>query len=279
MTKLDCQRVRDQILDEVRKSKFKDLKLVIIQVVGDPASDVYIRNKVKTAESVGIATDVIKCAADITVRGLKDVIGSAIADRSVTGIILQLPLPEHLRPYEREIIDTIPQNMDVDGLTTGNIARLWTGKPGIVPATPGGIMRLFKDDLSGYNVVVINRSKLVGEPLIKLLLDRNATVTVCHSKSENLGELIETADIVISAIGKPKYFGAVMDPLYSSASLWVDVGINRDENGKLCGDIDPTKLSSHTFYTPVPGGVGILTTAQLMANVVRARMLQMGYHD
>lgn len=277
MVLLDCKPVREKILDEVRNSGFKDLKFVIIQVVGDPASEVYIRNKVKTAESVGIATDVIKCATDISVRGLKDVIGSAIANRSVTGIILQLPLPEHLRPYEREIIDTIPPNMDVDGLTSKNIARLWTSKPGIVPATPGGIMRLFKDDLSGYNVIVINRSKLVGEPLIKLLLDRNATVTVCHSKTENIEEKLVSADIVITAIGRPKYFGRTVSISHTSVQTWIDVGINRDDNGKLCGDIDPDSIRYYnSFVTPVPGGVGILTTAQLMWNVVQARILQGG---
>lgn len=277
MVLLDCKPVREQILDEVRNSGFKDLKFVIVRVGEDPASEVYIRNKVKTAESVGIATEVVKCTDNISVHDLKEIMKRIVKDPSVTGVILQLPLPEHLKPHEREIIDIIPPDMDVDGLTTGNIARLWTGKPGIVPATPGGIMRLFKDDLSGYNVVIVNRSKLVGEPLIKLLLNRNATVTVCHSKTENIEEKLSSADIVITAIGKPKYFGRTVSISRTSVQMWIDVGINRDENGKLCGDIDPDSIRYHnSFVTPVPGGVGILTTAQLMYNVVQARILQGG---
>lgn len=274
MTIIDCKPFREKILDEVRDAGYKDLKLSIIQVSDDPASAVYVKNKVKTAESVGIITEVVNCRVDMSLYRLRRIILRRAGDPSVTGIILQLPLPPHLQQYERDLIDLIPPEKDVDGLTTANIGLLWADEPCIVPATPGGIMRLLPEDLSGKNVTIVNRSDLIGKPLTKLLLDRNATVTVCHSKTDiwSIKDNTQCADFIITAVGKPNFFNTAY---ISDIATWIDCGINRDENGRLCGDVD--RLSAEMFdigLTPVPGGVGILTTAQLMANVVKARKLQ-----
>ena len=273
---IDCKAVRDEILNEVKSRNPGNLKLVIIQVEGDDASEVYVRNKVKTAESVGIECEVVKCGNDVNYINLIGIIYRYAYSHGVTGLMLQLPLPDHLKKYEQRLLDTIPWYMDVDGLSTNSVGRLWSDLPCIVPATPGGVMRLLPEDLSGKHVVVINRSNLIGKPLTKLLLDRNATVSVCHSKTGYLKDYTNTADIVITGIGKAKYF----DGYYPYINqVWIDCGINRDENGKLCGDIDPETWNVNNVYlnrevTPVPGGVGILTTAQLMANVLTAYELQ-----
>lgn len=273
---IDCVSVRSNMLDEVRKSSYEDLRLAIVQVEGDPASEVYIRNKVAIAERVGIEPIVYKHPANIGYDMLKDSIYCLAGDDNTTGIILQLPLPDHLKPYQRELIDLIPPDKDVDGLTSTNIAKLWTGEPGLVPATPAGIMRLLPEDLSGKIVTVVNRSDLVGKPLIKLLLDRNASVRVCHSKTgdDSLRCMTSSSDIVITAIGSPRYF---TKDFFGVGQTWIDCGINRVD-GKLCGDIDidAVKKDLGIYVTPVPNGVGILTTAQLMLNVVKAHELQWG---
>ena len=278
MNIINCKPIREKILAEVRDAGYKGLKLVIIRVGDDPASGIYVRNKVKTAESVGIITEVVKCDERIPGQDLKAIIASRAADPSVTCIILQLPLPSHLQQYERDLIDLIPPDKDVDGLTTANIGRLWANKPCIVPATPGGILRLLPEDLSEKNVTIINRSALIGKPLAKLLMDRNATVTVCHSKTHwsCLRDFAKYADYVVSAIGKANYFG---DSYFADYTTWIDCGINR-ENGQLFGDVEPILMDRFEIdLTPVPGGVGILTTAQLMANIVKAHELQKGlYH-
>lgn len=271
---INCKAVRENILGEIRGYSGRDLKLCIIQVVGDFASEVYIRNKVKTAESVGIEAEVIKCDTLIDYETLKDTILSVSRDNSVTGVILQLPLPDHLQKYERELLDCIPPDKDVDGLSSQSVGRLWTGKSGLIPATPGGIVRLLPEDLSGKTVTIVSRSDLIGKPLAKLLLDRNATVIICHSKT-SLGKTMEfmrKADIVIVAIGKPQYFN---DHFFRDGQIAIDCGVNRNIEGTLCGDIDTDSLKDlDVKVTPVPGGVGILTTAQLMRNVLKAYELK-----
>lgn len=271
MELIDCKHVREEILNEVRGRNPGNLTLSIIHVKGDDASEVYVRNKVKTAESVGITAEVTICASDISVESLKAIIGVMSDDPGVTGVMLQLPLPDHLEQYERELLDIIPRYKDVDGLNSANVGRLWSDLPCIAPATAEGVMRLLKNDLSGCNVTVINRSNLIGKPLIKLLLDRDATVTVCHSKTRNIGRKIWGADVVITGIGKANYFNyEILD-----GQIWIDCSINRDENGKLCGDVDLNHNKNNTAHiTPVPGGVGILTTAQLMLNVIKANEYQ-----
>lgn len=272
MKYIDCKSVRDKILEDVKSRNPGNLKLVIIQVEGDDASEVYIKNKIKTAESVGIKCITIKCPNDVTFEELSACITSFNWRHDVTGVMLQLPLPDHLKEYEQDLLDCISWYKDVDGLSTESVGRLWSDLPCIVPATPGGVMHLLPEDLSGKDVTIINRSKLIGKPLIKLLLDRNATVNVCHSKTDTIAGYTWYGDIIITGIGKPKYFH---DWFVTDGQTWIDCGINRDSDGKLCGDINLEYVEdTNISVTPVPGGVGILTTAQLMANVLRAYELQ-----
>lgn len=277
MNTIDCKSIRGDMLREAREkiaSVPHKLKLAIVQVGKDDASEVYIRNKVKTCEKVGIDCQVVRCDYPITYLTLSVVIKTLVNDDSITGVILQLPLPDPLKQYERKLLDLIPYDKDVDGLSSDSVGRLWTGRPCITPATPTGILRLLPEDLSGKDVTIVNRSDLIGKPLTKLLLDRNATVTVCHSKTKFLLNRTRGADIVITGIGKAEYF----DNWYMiHLQTWIDCGINRNGDGKLCGDIDLTDLKNMVIdVTPVPGGVGILTTAQLMLNVIKAYELQEG---
>lgn len=273
MKYVDCKSVREQILTEVKQKVAEigePLKLVIFQVGDDDASKVYVRNKLKTAREVGIQPEVVKCGKFILIQDLKYLIQAYSDMPTVTGVMLQLPLPERLAEYKQELLDLIPWQKDVDGLSSESVGRLWNGRDCIAPATPSGIMRLLPEDLSGKNVCIVNRSNLIGKPLTKLLLDRNATVTVCHSKTPitALCRRTNDSDIVITGIGKPKWFDCEFG---CPDQIWIDCGINRDSAGNLCGDVDTEscyRLDAHV--TPVPGGVGILTTAQLMANVVKA---------
>lgn len=277
---IDCKRIREDMLKEAREkiaSIPKNLKLAIVQVGNDPASEVYIRNKIKTADIVGIDTELFTYPDDIEVESLKRELLYLSCDGDYTGIILQLPLPDQLKPYERELLDLIPYYKDVDGLSSESVGRLWSDKPCITPATPTGLLRLLPEDLSGKDVVIVNRSNLIGKPLIKMLLDRNATVEVCHSKTDYLSVHTCSAEIVITGIGKAEYF----DELFiSSNQIWIDCGINRNENGELCGDVDIDYIETFgVSITPVPGGVGILTTAQLMLNVIKAYELPITVAD
>ena len=272
MNVIDCKPIRDEMLKEARERNPGGLKLVIISVEGDPASEVYIRNKVRTCEEVGIDCYVEKCPNDITVDKLRDAIVYHSCNSLVTGVILQLPLQDHLKPYERELVDFIPWYKDVDGLSHRSVGRLWSDLPCITPATPTGILRLLPEDLSGRDVTIVNRSNLIGKPLIKMLLDRNATVSVCHSKTDFVSAYTYHSDVVITGIGKAEYF----DELYvGHDQVWIDCGIDRNIDGKLCGDLYLDSLDGFDILvTPVPGGVGILTTAQLMLNVIKAYELQ-----
>ena len=280
MNIIDCKKVRQDMLTEAKLEltkifalEGKVLKLVVIQVEGDPASDVYIRNKIKTCEQVGIKCEHIKLPNDISVGNLRKVIVAASEDSKVHGVMLQLPLPDHLKQYEQSLLDTIPWNKDVDGLCTDNVGRLWNNKPCITPATAQGIMRLLPEDLSGKIACVVGRSNLVGKPLVKLLEERNATVVLCHSKTGDLANCTLGSDIIITAIGKPKYFSAYC--AIDDYQTWIDVGINRDENGKLCGDIDIDDFKNHEIdITPVPSGVGLLTVSQLILNIIKAYKFQ-----
>jgi len=272
---IDCKSVREQILTEVEEKVAKiekTLYLVIFQVGDDDASKVYVKNKIRTADLVGIRTEIIKCNKNILLPDLKYLIQAYSDMDDVTGVMLQLPLPDHLKEHTQELLDLIPWKKDVDGLSSESVGRLWNGRDCLVPATPSGIMRLLPDDLSGKNVCIVNRSNLIGKPLTKLLMDRNATVTVCHSKTGyiNLRYNVRCSEIVITGVGKPKFF----DHDYISFNhTWIDCGINRDSEGNLCGDLDADDdylNQLNVSLTPVPGGVDILATASLMANVVKA---------
>lgn len=285
MNIIDCQKIREEILKEakIKLTKifgFKGIvtKLVIVQVEGDFASDIYIKNKIKTAEECGIEVEHIKLPNDIKLNDLRRVIISANNDMSVTGIMLQLPLPEHLKKYEQSVIDLISYKKDVDGLTTESVGRLWTNKSCLKPCTAEGVMRLLPQDLSGKTVVIINRSSLVGKPLIKMIIDKNGTPIVCHSKTNkgDLEHLIDYADIIITAVGIPKFINKE-NFSYEDKKIIIDVAINKLE-GKLCGDVDLKSIKEINNFeidvTPTPNGTGILTTAQLMLNVALAYELQ-----
>ena len=244
-------------------------RLVIISVGDDPASKVYVRNKMKAAEEVGI--DALHKQFDANEFGLKicRYISALNQAEDVDGIMVQLPLPKHLD--ERAIIDAISSAKDVDGLTTTNIGRLRSGQDCLKPCTAAGIIDLCKYyniDLDGKDVTIIGRSNIVGKPLADLMMAEGATVTQCHSHTKQLQNHTDYADIVVSAIGQPKF---VTDFYVHGCQTVIDVGINRDENGKLCGDVDFDGVKDKVEnITPVPGGVGPMTVAELMKNVVIA---------
>ncbi len=283
MKYISCKAIRDQMLYDA-KNKIANIStkinLVIIQVEGDDASEVYIRNKIKTCEQVGINVDVVRCSNNVSYEDLRQVIIHYTIQDEIDGVMLQLPLPEHLKSYEQKLLDLILWRKDVDGLSSASVGRLWSNLDCITPATPTGIMKLLPYDLSGQRVLIINRSNLVGKPLAKLLMDRNATVTIAHSKTGKfkLRKLIHQSDIIVTAIGRAHYIDWSFHGDITKSKIWIDVSINRDEQNKLCGDISTDggfELIDHQI-TPVPGGVGVLTTAQLVLNTIKAYELGRG---
>jgi methylenetetrahydrofolate dehydrogenase (NADP+)/methenyltetrahydrofolate cyclohydrolase len=280
MAVIDCHEIRGQILTEAKK-QIEALptkpKLTIITIGHDDASEVYVRNKIKTATSLGIEVSHAKLEEDITQERAEKRI--KLEMEYTDAIMLQLPIPKHLD--EKALINLIPQEKDVDGLTDLNMGMLVNNHPhAIVPATAMGVYKVIShvletSDLSGVNIAVVNRSKLIGKPLQALLTNHNATVTLCHSKTDSLNHYTWNSHVVVTGVGKPKFFENTDFNYYQ---LIVDCGINRDEDGKLCGDVDSESLSSFgedgIGYTPVPGGVGILTTACLMLSVIQCYNLQ-----
>ena len=267
---MDGKKLRDKILEEL-KIKLANLpwvpKLVVISVGDDPASTIYVNNKKKYAEKIGIEAIILKLPEDVTTDALLDRIDALNRDPAVTAILVQLPLPVHINKLD--ILSAILPEKDVDGFTPYNSGLLFSGaKPYAYPATPRGILRLLDEyniELDGKHVVVVGRSNIVGKPLAQMMLNRNATVTVCHSHTKNLAEITKTADILVSAAGGK----IIEDNMLKSNCVVIDVGIFRDDNGKLRGDVNfetVSKIASH--ITPVPGGVGPMTIASLMLNTV-----------
>lgn len=275
--KLVAKLTREQIKKEVeqlKSLKYPDaIGLAVILVGDDPASQVYVRNKIKACDEVGIKSFLCKLPAESTFDEVAGTISYLNENPDVSGMILQLPLPKHLD--ENSLLDLIDPNKDVDGCHYVQKGRLWTGRDSLVACTPSGVMKLleyYDIPLEGKNAVVIGRSNLVGKPLAQLLLDKNCTVTICHSKTRNLGEIVSKADIVCVAIGKAKFLTADM---VKEGAVVVDVGMDRDENGKLCGDVDFDAVAPKcSFITPVPGGVGPMTVTMLLANSVKAYKAQ-----
>ena len=279
---IDCKAIREKILNEVKEEVATlptQPHLAVVIVGDDKASHTYVKNKEKTCEQVGIKSSVVMLREDIPQIALDTVINQLNNDENVHGILLQLPLPKHLN--EQRAIDLISQYKDVDGLTIANAGLVALGRldEAIIPCTPSGVIRMFDEigyDLEGKTVTIIGRSNLFGKPMSQLCLSRNATVKMCHSRTNELHNELDFQDVVISAIGKPKF----LDNTHLSYNdVLVDVGINRDENGKLCGDIDIEDVLSieeeaPKYYTPVPGGIGLLTTAMLMKNVIKAYKMQ-----
>lgn len=253
------------------------IKLVVIQVGNNPASNTYIRNKEKACEYVGIISETYHFDEDVSQNEIIGIIKMLNDDESVTGILVQLPLPKHLNADE--IVNSIDPLKDVDGFTfinSGKLARSYT-RDIISPCTPFGIMNLLKwyhIDIAGKNCVVVGRSNIVGKPIAEMMLNADATVTVCHSHTENLTDICKSADILICSIGKPKFF---TKEYIKDGAIVIDVGMNRDKNGKLCGDVDfDDVMDMDISITPVPGGVGQMTVAILMQNCLLAYQLQHG---
>lgn len=267
---LDGKNLRDKIFLDL-KAKLDNMPqkptLAVILAGDDPASAIYVRNKKKTAENLGINSVVINYPSGVSQNELLAKIEELNNDNSITAILVQLPLPEHIDKFK--IIDSILPEKDVDGLTPYNLGKLFAGEePYVYPCTPKGILLLldeYKINVEGKHVVVIGRSNLVGKPVAQMLLNRNATVTMCHSHTKNLSEITKTADIVISAVGK----NVIGEKMLKSGCIIIDVGIFKDENGKVRGDVNFEEASKIAAYiSPVPGGVGPMTIASLMLNTV-----------
>lgn len=248
-------------------------KLAVIMVGDDKASQIYVKNKSKACQEIGIKFEEYFLGNDIKQEELIELIQKLNLDKSINGILLQSPIPKYLDI--NEAFRTILPEKDVDGFNPINVGKLCLNQETFVSCTPYGIMKMFEEydiDLTGKNVTILGRSNIVGKPLIQCCLNKNATVTVCHSKTKDLKEHTKNADIVISAIGKAKFVTADM---IKDGAVVIDVGINRDESGKIIGDVDFEKVSSKASYiTPVPGGVGPMTIAMLMNNVIKATKLQ-----
>ena len=257
--------------------------LAVIIVGHDPASEVYVRNKHKACEELGIYSEVIEMPEESTKEEILARIDGLNKDRRIHGILVQLPLPKALRPAEAEILDSIDPVKDVDGFHPVNVGRMVKGEEALLPCTPHGCLKMLElagIPIEGKKAVVVGRSNIVGKPMLHLLLARNATVTVCHSRTENLPAVTREADILVAAVGRPRFITAEM---VKEGATVIDVGINRlppaepGAKGKLVGDVDFEAVKEVAgAITPVPGGVGLLTVAMLMENVVQAAEMQLG---
>ena len=269
--KLISQQIKDELKEEVEQFKAEgiDICLAVIQVGSDPASSVYVRNKKKACAYIGVESRSYELTEETSEEELIKLVEELNADESVNGILVQLPVPDHID--EDKIIRTISPDKDVDGFHPESVGSLCIGRPGFVSCTPAGIIQLLKRseiDIEGKHCVVIGRSNIVGKPMALLMLRENATVTICHSRTKNLKEICKEADILIVAIGMPNmiYASYVKD-----CATVIDVGIHRDANNKLCGDVDFASVEPVAgAITPVPGGVGPMTIAMLMNNCVEA---------
>lgn len=261
----------------IKELKGDTVSLVIIQVGNNPASDTYVRNKIKACEDMGIEATLTKFPEEIKESVLLMEIEKLNSNPNVHGIIVQLPLPKHIN--EMNVACHIDFRKDIDGLNPANIGFLDTGMLSLVPCTAIGIVETLakiyaerNDSIEGKHCVVVGRSNIVGKPVAKLMLMENATVTICHSKTKHLEEITRTADILIVAVGIPNF---IQRKHVRNGVVIIDVGINKDENGKLCGDVDFNNVKDKAWMiTPVPGGVGPLTTAMVGKNTVRAYNLQ-----
>ena len=243
----------------------EQIGLAVVLVGEDPASQVYVRNKIKACEEVGIKSYAYYLDALSSQSQVEELIRSLAENSKVHGILVQLPLPAHLDA--NHILELIPRAKDVDGFSVENMGRLCMNEECLVACTPGGVMQMFKDEgieLKGKRAVVVGRSNIVGKPMAMLLTNADATVTICHSKTVNLKEICASADVLVAAIGRAKF---ITPDMVKDGAVVIDVGMNRDENGKLCGDVDFVNVKDKCSYiTPVPGGVGPMTITMLMYN-------------
>lgn len=275
-----AKKIRANLKIECEELKKKNInsKLAVIMVGEDPASKVYVRNKSRACEDVGIKYEEYLLDSKITQKELIELIEKLNNDKTINGILLQSPIPSNLDI--NEAFRTISPEKDVDGFNPLNVGKLVLNQDTFVSCTPYGIMKMFEEydiDLTGKNVVILGRSNIVGKPLIHCCLNKNATVTSCHSKTQNLAQKAKEADVLISAIGKANFVTADM---VKDGAVVIDVGINRLDNGKITGDVDFENVKEKASYiTPVPGGVGPMTIAMLMNNVIKATRRQNGMVD
>lgn len=272
---IDGKKISQEIKDELRdkvlelKSQGREGALAVIQVGDDPASSVYVRNKKNACAYIGIESLSYELPEETSQEELLGLIEKLNQDAKVRGILVQLPLPDHMD--ETAVIHAIAPEKDVDGFHPRNVGAMTIGDPGFLPCTPAGIIQLLKRsgiEIAGKRCVVIGRSNIVGKPMALLMLQENATVTIAHSKTENLKEVCREADILIAAIGKPQF---ITKEYVKEGAVVIDVGIHRNENNKLCGDVKFDEVEPiASALTPVPGGVGPMTIAMLMNNCVES---------
>ena len=267
-----AKKVRLELKDEVEKLKKDENihpKLAVIMVGSDPASQIYVRNKSKACDEIGIEFEEFLLDENTTQKELLDLIDKLNENEKVNGILLQSPIPKNLDI--NEAFRRISPEKDVDGFNPVNVGKLTLGQKGFVSCTPFGVIKMLEEyniDIEGKNAVVLGRSNIVGKPMSQCLLNKNATVTICHSKTKNINDITKNADIIVAAIGKKEFLKGDM---VKEGAVVIDVGINRGEDGKLKGDVDFDEVSKKASYiTPVPGGVGPMTIAMLMTNVVKA---------
>lgn len=253
--------------EKYKREQGKEIGLAVVLVGANQASQVYVRNKIKACEEVGIKSFAYYLPEETPQSELDGLITELANDERINGILVQLPLPEHLDA--KHTLSLIPECKDVDGFSAENVGKLCLNENALVACTPYGVMKMLEHegiDVCGKNAVVVGRSNIVGKPMAMLLINADATVTVCHSKTKNLKEHCKNADILVAALGKAKFITADM---VKQGAVVIDVGMNRDENGKLCGDVDYENVKEKCSYiTPVPGGVGPMTITMLMYNTV-----------
>lgn len=270
-------RVRERVAHAVSELEARGLAaaLAVVLVGDDQASATYVRSKLKDCEQCGIASQDYKLPASTSQAELVDLVNTLNADPAVTGILVQMPLPDHLDA--EQVIAAISPEKDVDGFHPESLGRLVRGLPGLRPCTPAGIMAMLDEyqvDLAGKHAVIVGRSSIVGKPMAFMLLERDATISVAHSRTRDVAEICKTADVLVVACGIARL---VRGEWVKPGAVVIDVGMDRDENGKLCGDVDFASVSKVAgAITPVPGGVGPMTRAMLMSNIVRAARMQAG---
>lgn len=272
---IDGKAISAEIKEELKgkvaeyKKQGVEITLAVVKVGNDPASAVYVRNKEKACEYVGITSRTLALPEETTEEELLKVVNDLNEDKAVNGILVQLPLPKHID--ESKVLLAIDSNKDVDGFHPVNVGKMVIGEETFLPCTPAGIIEMLKRtdvEISGKECVVIGRSNIVGKPMSMLMLKENATVTIAHSRTKDLKEVTKRADILIAAIGKAKFVTA---DYVKEGAVIIDVGMDRDENGKLCGDVDFDSVSQvASAITPVPGGVGPMTVTMLLLNCLRS---------
>lgn len=263
--------IKEELKEKVAEYKKQgvEITLAVVKVGNDPASAVYVRNKEKACEYVSITSRTLALPEETTEEELLKVVNDLNEDKAVNGILVQLPLPKHID--ESKVLLAIDSNKDVDGFHPVNVGKMVIGEETFLPCTPAGIIEMLKRtdvEISGKECVVIGRSNIVGKPMSMLMLKENATVTIAHSRTKDLKEVTKRADILIAAIGKAKFVTA---DYVKEGAVIIDVGMDRDENGKLCGDVDFDSVSQvASAITPVPGGVGPMTVTMLLVNCLRS---------